>query len=359
MAREASTISHTRVDRRLSRARRSLPLLFAGVLALAAVLTVAGCGGGTTTASTVQPTTTSSAAATTTLPAATTTTAVTEPTTTSAPASSTTTSVTTNTNGNAALIKQTLDLARQGKVVGIPFTASTNTIDQVQSSWGAASSQDFAGAAIYFTYPSRHAAIGINKGDQIIDIRSSGPQLQVIVLSQVTSTLGSPGILRHLTGQDILLYPAGPDYQLLWVFPRSTSAQPDPHLDHVSVFYPAGTVDLMAQNVPDPSVLVTQAPGSSGSLFTFSIKDPPPGYTLAELEWIPSSGPAVITTLPQATAHGTSGGSAPYFAVGADGVTWSFGYTSSMKSQSGVVRLVYQNTDGAAIIGKSDTLTLN
>lgn len=347
MAREASTIGHARANRRLFRARGPLPLLFAGVLALAAVLTVAGCGGGTTT--------TSSAVVTTTSPAATTTTTVAEPTTTSVPASSTTTSVTTNTNGNAALIKQTLDLARLGKVVGIPFMASTNTIDQVQSSWGAASSQDFAGAGIYFTYPSRHAAIGINKGDQIIDIRSSSPQLQVIVMSQVTSTLGSPGILRHLTGQDILLYPAGPDYQLLWVFPRSTSAQPDPHLDHVSVFYPAGTVDLMAQNVPDPSVLVTQAPGSSGSLFTFSIKDPPPGYTLAELEWIPSSGPAVITTLPQATAHGTSGGSAPYFAVG---VTWSFVYTSSMKSQSGVVTLVYQNTDGAAIIGKSDTLTL-
>ncbi len=66
----------------------------------------------------------------------------------------------------------------------------------------------------------------------------------------------------------------------------------------------------------------------------------------------------MITTLPQATAHGTSGGSAPYFAVGADGVTWSFVYTSSMKSQSGVVTLVYQNADGAAIIGKSDTLTL-
>jgi hypothetical protein len=103
---------------------------------------------------------------------------------------------------------------------------------------------------------------------------------------------------------------------------------------------------------------VKQAPGSAGSLFTFSIKDPPPGYTLAELEWIPSSGPAVITTVPHATAYGTSKGSAPYFGVGADGATWSFVYTSSMKSQSGVVKLIYQNTDGAAIIGKSGTLTL-
>ncbi len=343
-------IGRAKPNRRLSRARGPILLIFVGALALAAALILVSCGSGTTT--------TSAAGATTTSPAATTTTTAAQTTTTSVSASSTTTSSTTSTDGDAALIKQTLDLAEQGKVIGIPFVAGTTTIDQVQPSWGAASSQDSAGAGIYFTYPSRHAALGINKGDQIFDIRSSSPQLQVITLSQVTGTLGSPGILRHLTGQDILLYPVGPDYQLLWIFPSPTSAQPDPHLDHVSVFYPAGTVDLMAQNVPNPSILASQAPGSSGPLFTFSIKDPPAGYTLAELEWIPSSGPAVITTLPQATSDGSSGGSAPYFAVSADGATWSFVYTSSMKSLSGVVKLVYQNTDGAAIIGQSGEITL-
>ena len=151
--------------------------------------------------------------------------------------------------------------------------------------------------------------------------------------------------------------------QLLWIFPAPSSARPDPNLDHISVFYPADTVDLMAQDVPNPSILIKQAPGSSGLRFTFSIENPPagylaPGYTLAELEWIPSSGAAVVTTLPQATTLGASGGSGSYFALSANGQTWSFIYTSAMEGQTGAVRLVHENTEGAAIIGESSSVTL-
>jgi hypothetical protein len=66
----------------------------------------------------------------------------------------------------------------------------------------------------------------------------------------------------------------------------------------------------------------------------------------------------VITTLPEAVLHGTSGGSGSYFKLGADGHTWSFVYASSAKGESGVVKLVYQNTNGAAIIGQSNPILL-
>ena len=335
-------------------------LVLGVILAFATVLGIVGCAAGTTTStSTAGQTTLSSLQTTTTTVGQATTTTVAQATTTSTSVPAATTSTTAASSAaHAALIKQTLQLARQGKVIDIPFVSGTSTIDEVQTSWGTATTEDSAGAGIYFTFTSRHAAFGINKGDQIFDVRSSSSQLQAVTLSEVTSTLGSPGILRHLSTQDILLYPAGPDYQLLWIFPAPSSAQPDPHVDHISVFYPAGTVDLMAQNVPNPSIVVSKAPGLGGPLFVFSIKDPPSAYTLAEVEWIPTSGPVVITTLPEAVLQGTSGGSGSYFKLGADGHTWSFVYASSAKGESGVVKLVYQNTNGAAIIGQSNPILL-
>lgn len=116
---------------------------------------------------------------------------------------------------------------------------------------------------------------------------------------------------------------------------------------------------MMAQDVPNPSVAVVEAPGTSGHRFKFAIHDAPPGYTLAELEWRPTSGPTVLNTQPQVSAHGASGGTAPCFRVSVDGNTWTFVYPASMVGESGLVRLIYQNGDGAAIIGDSDSITLN
>jgi hypothetical protein len=259
---------------------------------------------------------------------------------------------------NAPLIAEAYALAWQGEVVDIPFAARDSGVEDVEAVWGTPATQDSVGAGIYVSFPDEHAAFGFNKGDQIIDVRSSSPKLQAITLSQVESVLGEPGIVRHASGQTILLYAAGADFQLRWVFPEPDSAQPDPRLDHVSLLYPRGTVNLMAQNVPDPSAVIKDAPGAGGSFFTFAIKDVPDGYPLVELEWVPVVGPAVVNTLPQVEAHGSSGGSEPCFRVSADGKTWSFAYTPLLKGQSGVLSLICQDSDGAAIIGDSDSITL-
>ena len=365
-AARAGSHGHPQRKRELGRAR---PLVFPvvlGVLALATALVLVGCGAGTitTTSTTIQATTRTAAQATTTSAAQSTATTVAQTTTnsTSVPAASTS-GTAASTSASLPLIKETLELALQGKIAGVPFASGTSDIESITQAWGKPTSQANAGAGLYYTYATHYAAFGLNKGLQIFDVRSSSPELQAITLSQVISVLGSPGILRYLPGQEILLYPVGPDYQLLWIFPAPSSARPDPHLDHISVFYPADTVDLMAQDVPNPSILIKQAPGSSGLRFTFTIKDPPagrlaPGYTLAEVDWIPSGGAAVVTTLPQAISRGASGGSGSYFALSSDGLTWSFIYTSAMEGQTGAVRLVYQNTEGAVIIGESSSVTL-
>lgn len=335
---------------RMSRSRQLLLAALVGLAAGAMMAAVTGCQ------SLSSSTTTGGTAATeTTLEATTTTVSAVTVTTGTATTGTPATSASSN-----ALILQTLQLAKQGKAPGLPFADAADGIDQVQSAWGNASSQDATGAGTYWVYSSHKAVFGFNKGDQLFDVRSSASDLQAVTLDQITAALGQPGFQRHTSTQTIITYLAGGDFQLRWILPLPTASHPNPHVDHISVFYPWGTVNMMAQDVPNPSITVTEAPGTSGHRFKFTIADAPAGYDFTELEWIPDGGAdAVALTPSQVAANGASGGTPPCFRVGGPGTTYTFAYAASTVGQTGKVRLVYQNLDSAAIIGDSDTITLN
>jgi len=257
-----------------------------------------------------------------------------------------------------ALVAQSLQLAMVGKVAGVPYTVDTTNFEDVQRKWGKPAQQNAAGAGIYATYTQPAVAFGFNKGAQIFDIRSYDKTLQEITLSQVKRVLGTPGAVRAHGNETILLYTAGPKFQLLWIFPNATQANPDPHVDHISVFCPQDTVDLMAQNQPSPTVVIDETPGAVGSLFTFSIKNVPVGYSLAEFEWLGQDGRFVVNTLDEAVRNGQTGGVVPNFGVSGDGQTLSFVYPSNMAGRSGQVVLIYQNVNGSALMGQSDQIVL-
>ena len=251
-----------------------------------------------------------------------------------------------------ALVNQSMTLAKQGKAIDIPFAVQRN-ISVVQNAWGNPNSQNAAGAGVYWTYSSHGAAFGLNKGDQIMDVRSYSSKLKAITPADVTSVLGQSGDMRQTSDSVIYMYPAGVDYQLLFVFPR-TSTGISKAVDHVSVFWPQGTVNSMAATQPAPSVVIRKAPGSMGSLFTFTIQNPPSGYRLVELEWLSSQGMSVVNTYLQAF----TGGAIPGFSISVDGKMNSFIYPSSMRGQTGTVRVIYQTTSGAAMIGNSSSVML-
>ncbi|WAH35590.1 YjgB family protein [Alicyclobacillus dauci] len=255
-----------------------------------------------------------------------------------------------------SLVSESMALAKQGKVIGIPFQLQSN-IDVVQQLWGKASGQSMAGAGIYVTYGDHNAAFGMNKGGQMFDIRTFHSTVKSIRLGDITQVLGKPGEVRTSPDSVIYLYPAGPDYQLLFVFPKTSSGKAGATVDHVSVFWPQGTVNSMAATAPSPSVILDNAPGTVGQLFTFSIKNPPKGYRLVELEWLPSHGSAIVNTYPQAVDNGKTG-LVPGFGVSGDGQTLSFVYTDAMKGQTGQVRVIFQTTSGAALLGQSESVTL-
>ncbi len=263
----------------------------------------------------------------------------------------------TNEQSKVQLVNQIMSLAKEGKVMGVPFIMQSN-MEDVYHSWGK-TTETTAGAGIYTTYDSHHTDFGFNKGGQIFDLRSYSKDLQTITQSDITQVLGKPGSVRYTSDSYIYLYPAGADYQLLWVFPKDSAGKPSSHVDHISVFWPEGTVNSMAQTQPAPSVVINNTLGSVGSLFTFSIKDTPKNYHLAELEWIPNNHSAVVNTLSEALINAQNGGkNIPCFNISKDGQTMSFIYSSNMKNQSGYVRVIFQTTSGSAMIGQSPAITL-
>lgn len=256
-----------------------------------------------------------------------------------------------------SLILDTMSAARQGKLPGIPFRDQMN-IEQVSSAWGKPSQMSGAGAGVYATYASRGVAFGLNQGDQIFDVRSYASLFRQLTYGEIVGALGAPGTVRYTQTSYIYLYPAGPEYQLLWVFPRMKDGSRGPTVDHVSVFWPRGTIDMMAATQPAPSVAIDRKPVAGSNSFTFHIVQAPKGYQLEELIWLPSHGDAVVNTWTQAVARAAAGATNPGFLVSPSHSTFTFRYSPEMRGQTGQVEVIYQATSGAAMIGNSPSFRL-
>lgn len=253
-----------------------------------------------------------------------------------------------------ALVRQTMTLATQGKALDVPFAVQQN-IGTVQKAWGIEGGPTTAGAGQYVTYSTGAAAFGLNKGMQIFDVRSFSKRVQSITAPAIESVLGVPAETRYTADSFIDMYPAGPDDQLLFVFSKNSSGSAKATVDHISVFWPAGTVNSMAATQPAPSVAVSSV--TKGQV-AFRIVNSPKGYRLVELEWIPQTGSAIVNTYSQALENPTSSGSAVRFGASSHNQTLDFFNKTQFSGSSGVVRVIYQAPSGAAMIGTSSTITL-
>lgn len=170
------------------------------------------------------------------------------------------------------LLWQIFQLAEQGRTINCDFPVEQTVIDTVEEKWGKPDKVDYVAAAkgSYATYSDRNVVLGFNKGSQIFDVRSYDSSLKQITMSKVQEVLGTPGNIRHLASEDMLIYSAGEKYELLFLFPKATQENPDPKLDHYNVFYPRGTVNSMAgdpgishlqEKVPDKATNRYEVPG--------------------------------------------------------------------------------------------------
>lgn len=115
------------------------------------------------------------------------------------------------------------------------------SIEDVEKSWGKADNKEAVGSGIYATYTKKNAVIGFNKGEQIIDIRSSDPKLQTLTLNQIEQALGKP-VDTKANGDDMIyIYKASDVIQLKFIIPKSSGK-----VDHISVFDTKHSVNNMA-----------------------------------------------------------------------------------------------------------------
>lgn len=147
-----------------------------------------------------------------------------------------------------SLILNITTFGKQGKVINSDFSVKTNTIEDVEKVWGKADKTEWVAAAKgrYATYASRNVVFGINKGEQIFEIRSYDSRLKSITLTKVKEVLGTPAYDAKSNGQEIIGYLTSSELKVEMVFPQPTSDNPNPGLDHYNVLYPKGTINNMS-----------------------------------------------------------------------------------------------------------------
>jgi len=147
-----------------------------------------------------------------------------------------------------SLLLNMMALGRQGKVLNCDFPVKTTSFGDVEKAWGKADSTDYVAAAKgrYATYGSHNVVFGINKGEQIFEVRSSDSRLKSITLAEAKRVLGTPAYDAKSNGQEIIGYTTQSEFKVEMVFPQPTSDNPNPVIDHYNVLYPQGTVNSMA-----------------------------------------------------------------------------------------------------------------
>lgn len=148
------------------------------------------------------------------------------------------------------LLLNMMQLAKQGKIINCDFPAKTENIETVIKAWGEADKTVYVAYAKgnYVTYTNHNAVFGINKGEQIFEVRSFDTQLKGISLAKVKEVFGTPVFDSMISNQEIIGYTAGTEFKLEMVFSRPTSDNPNPVIDHYNVLYPRGTVNSMADD---------------------------------------------------------------------------------------------------------------
>ena len=146
------------------------------------------------------------------------------------------------------LLSSIYKLAVQGKIVNCNYPANYTNIGSVEEQWGKADTSNWVQQAsgVYDTYSKYNVAFGFNKGGQIFEVRSFDSRLGQISLSMVENFFGFPAYNVTSNGEKIIGYTAGNEFKILFVFSQPAKGSNDSILKHYSVFYPAGTIDMMA-----------------------------------------------------------------------------------------------------------------
>ncbi|WP_026693916.1 beta-N-acetylhexosaminidase [Peribacillus kribbensis] len=137
------------------------------------------------------------------------------------------------------LVEETFSLSKEGKVPNIPFVSGKTEWKEVNKEWGKSDHISKTAKGRYEEYKNHHSTIGY--ADQTVnDIRSYDAELQNISLNEIKKTGGEPDVIRYYKDsthdQIILVYHENTSTDLLWVLPVKTEQEPNPKVDHISLY---------------------------------------------------------------------------------------------------------------------------
>jgi beta-N-acetylhexosaminidase len=137
------------------------------------------------------------------------------------------------------LVEEIFSLSKEGKVPNIPFVSGKTEWKEVNKEWGNSNNISETAKGRYEDYETHRSTIGY--ADQTVnDIRSYDSKLLNISLNEIKRTGGEPDTIRYykdsLYDQMILVYHVTTATDLLWVLPITTEQEPNPKVDHISLF---------------------------------------------------------------------------------------------------------------------------
>jgi beta-N-acetylhexosaminidase len=156
------------------------------------------------------------------------------------------------------LVEETFTLSKVGKVPNIPFVSGKTEWKEVNKEWGKADHISETAKGRYEEYESHYATIGYV--DQTVnDIRSYDSELQNISFNDIQKTGGEPDDIRYYKDsthdQMILVYHGTTSTDLLWVLPVKTEQEPNPKVDHISLYTPLEKIPNQQENPTISEVL--------------------------------------------------------------------------------------------------------
>lgn len=156
--------------------------------------------------------------------------------------------VTAYAESNAKTLLKSIDkLAQKGWVINASYAVKSDTIDAIIDDLGEADSSDYVASAkgTYYTFTKAKIVAGVNKGEQIFELRSFDSRLSGIKLKDVTAYFGKPDHETKTKTERFLSYRITDELNLKFVFSAKGT---NPTLTHYCVFYPKGTVNMMADD---------------------------------------------------------------------------------------------------------------
>lgn len=148
------------------------------------------------------------------------------------------------------LIADLKEKAENGKAIGSDF-ALKQVIEDVINTYGEPSEQPewhAQGKGIFISFADRQLEFGYNKGSEIFEIKSRVDAVKQIRYTDLIASLGEPDYLDDQGSVKTLGYIVNDEYKLLFVLTTSPLSPEESAVTEYSVFYPAATVNLMADD---------------------------------------------------------------------------------------------------------------